>query len=350
MFKNDDLKCNGFLSLIVATSALPFNSDHCKLGLVPQLLVYYSGIDRVPMNQLRRLIRFGQPQRIRLPRWVNALMLAVITLGLVVAIPGFALQVRVNPNSPQLGDTFSVVVESTNAGTQPTVTMEGKTYPMFRVAANRYRVLLPTTPLDKAGNKSLQINDGSQVQNVTLQVRDRDFPTQSIWLPPDKEDLTGSDYEFDRVDAFKALVTPEKYWKGPFLRPNSGEITTIYGVRRYYNGDFAEDYYHRGVDYAGAMGSPVVAPAAGRIALVGRESQGFEIHGNTVGIDHGQGVVSIMIHLSRIDVKEGDFVQPGQVIGAVGSSGASTGPHLHWGLYVQGKSVDPVPWRYQGFE
>ncbi|MCF3608141.1 M23 family metallopeptidase [Planktothrix agardhii 1033] len=173
---------------------------------------------------------------------------------------------------------------------------------------------------------------------------------QSIWLPPDKEGLEGTDQEFDRVDAFKALVTPEKYWKGPFLRPNAGEITTIYGVRRYYNGEFAEDYYHRGVDYGGAMGSPVVAPAAGRVALVGRESQGFEIHGNVIGLDHGQGVASILMHLNRIDVKEGDFVQPGQVIGTVGSSGASTGPHLHWGLYVQGKAVDPVPWRYAAID
>jgi murein DD-endopeptidase MepM/ murein hydrolase activator NlpD len=93
-----------------------------------------------------------------------------------------------------------------------------------------------------------------------------------------------------------------------------------------------------------------VAPAAGRIALVGREAEGFEIHGDTVGIDHGQGVTSIYLHLSRIDVQEGDMVQAGQVIGAVGSTGASTGPHLHWGLYVHGQSIDPVPWRYEGVE
>jgi murein DD-endopeptidase MepM/ murein hydrolase activator NlpD len=230
------------------------------------------------------------------------------------------------------------------------VTWQGKTYPMFAIAPNRMRALLPTTPLDQPGTKPLQINDGTQVQNLTVQLRDRSFPTQSIWLPPDKEGLEGTDQEFDRVDAFKALVTPEKYWKGPFLRPNAGEITTIYGVRRYYNGEFDEDYYHRGVDYGGAMGSPVVAPAAGRVALVGRESQGFEIHGNVIGLDHGQGVASILMHLNRIDVKEGDFVQPGQVIGTVGSSGASTGPHLHWGLYVQGKAVDPVPWRYAAID
>jgi len=83
---------------------------------------------------------------------------------------------------------------------------------------------------------------------------------------------------------------------------------------------------------------------------VGRESQGFKIHGNVVGLDHGQGVASILMHLARIDVKEGDVVKAGQVIGTLGSTGASTGPHLHWGLYVHGQSVDPVPWRLQGVE
>jgi murein DD-endopeptidase MepM/ murein hydrolase activator NlpD len=156
--------------------------------------------------------------------------------------------------------------------------------------------------------------------------------------------------EFDRVDAFKRLVTSQKHWSGAFLRPTEGDVTTVYGVQRYYNGDFAEDYYHRGVDYGAASGTPVVAPAAGRVALVGREAEGFELHGNTVGLDHGQGVLSIFLHLSQINVHEGQVVNPGQVIGRVGSTGIATGPHLHWGLYVQGKAVDPVPWRFEGIE
>ena len=153
------------------------------------------------------------------------------------------------------------------------------------------------------------------------------------------------EHELKRVAAFKVLQTPEKYWNGVFLKPNAGRMSTTYGVRRYYNGKFAKDYYHRGLDYAGAAGSPVIAPASGRVALVGRVYQGFRVHGNVVGIDHGQGVNSIFMHLSRINVKEGDFVKAGQLIGAVGSTGASTGPHLHWGLYVNGQSVDPTPWR-----
>ena len=93
-----------------------------------------------------------------------------------------------------------------------------------------------------------------------------------------------------------------------------------------------------------------MAPAAGRVRLIGREAEGFKIHGNCVGIDHGQGVSNIFLHLSKIDVKEGDFVKAGQRIGGLGGTGAATGPHLHWGLYVHGLSVDPVPWRNNGFD
>ena len=256
--------------------------------------------------------------------------------------------VQVSPTNPQLGDTIAVTVQAASTGAAPTVLMNQKTYQTFAIAPNRYRALLPTTPLDHPGQIALQVNGAGDPQNIAVQLRDRDFPTQSIWLNGGGSD--GTDYEFNKVDAFKAIVTPEKLWSGAFRRPSEGEISTVYGVRRYYNGEFAQDYYHRGVDYAAGTGTPVVAPAAGKVMLIGREADGFQLHGNTVGVDHGQGVASIFIHLSRIDVKAGDLVQVGQQLGAVGATGAATGPHLHWGLYVNAQSVDPVPWRYQGFE
>jgi len=274
---------------------------------------------------------------------------AVATLSWATA--AWSLQVQVKPNNPQLGDTISVTAQySDSTVTVPPVVVVGnRTYPSFPIAANRFRALLPTTPLDQPRSLQIQVQGGGEVKTVAVVLRNRKFPTQSIWLPPGK-DNDGTDYEFNRVDAFKKLVTPQRYWKGVFVRPNQGPITTGYGLRRYYNGKFAQDYYHRGVDYAGPQGSPVVAAADGRVALVGRVAQGFQLHGNTVGIDHGQGVVTIYLHLSRINVREGDFVQAGQVIGAVGATGGVTGPHLHWGLYVNGLCVDPVPWRTVGFE
>ena len=87
-----------------------------------------------------------------------------------------------------------------------------------------------------------------------------------------------------------------------------------------------------------------MAPAAGRVSLVGREDAGFPSAGNCVGLDHGQGVQSLLLHLEAACVAEGQPVAAGQVVGRVGSSGASTGPHLHWGLFVAGEAVDPAPW------
>ncbi len=270
----------------------------------------------------------------------------------VMALPVAALQVEVKPSNPELGDTLSVVINLDNPtpSSNVKVTSGENTYPAFEIAPNQYRAFVPTTPLEKSGSRTIRITGDDRVQNLSVLVRDRSFPVQRINLPPGKAGVDATEHELKRVAAFKALQTPQKYWSGVFIKPNAGPITTIYGVRRYYNGKFAKDYYHRGTDYAGAEGSPVVAPAAGRVAMVGRVSQGFRIHGNVVGIDHGQGVTSIFMHLSRINVKEGDLVKPGQLIGAVGSTGAATGPHLHWGLYVNGQAVDPVPWRSQEFK
>lgn len=271
--------------------------------------------------------------------------------SVALANPVRALQVRVTPANPHLGDTLSVVIQQDNpaVSSSPTFIFEQKTYPTFLIAPNQFRALVPTTPLDAPGTKQIRVSGEGQVKNLSVAVRDRTYPVQRINLPPGKAGLKATEYELNRVAAFKQLATPQKLWNGPFLKPNKGAITTIYGVRRYYNGKFAKDYYHRGIDYAGAVGSPVIAPAAGRIALVGLVSQGFRVHGNLVGIDHGQGVTSAFLHLSRVNVKEGDYVQAGKVIGAVGATGAVTGPHLHWGLYVQGQSVDPAPWRNKGF-
>ncbi len=275
-------------------------------------------------------------------------LLAAAATGSVVVLlgrPAQAYDVVLNPTAPELGDTISVIaIPRTPASSQPMITVNDSIeYPTFPIGNGQYRALIPTSPLNPPGRMVIRVIGTGETRNLAVGLKNRSFPTQRITLSPSSSNL-GTQHEFDRVAVFKNLVTPERYWNGAVQRPNSGRVSTQYGVRRYYNGVFAQDYYHRGLDYAAPTGSPVMSPAGGRIALVGRVSDGFELHGNTIGIDHGQGVLSIMIHLSRIDVNEGDLVQPGQTIGAVGNTGASTGPHLHWGLYVNGVCVDPAPW------
>lgn len=267
-----------------------------------------------------------------------------------IATPAQAYQVQIAPSNPTRGDTLSVSIRGSDDGVAPTVTVDNVTYPSYLLSNNRYRALIPTSPNTKAGRMTLQVEGPEGDNNIAVNISDRSFNTQYITLSSDRAGLEGTDEEFDRLDALRALRTPERYWSGPMSKPSNGYVSSAYGNQRYYNGVFAEGYYHRGVDYAAGNGSPIYAPAAGRIALVGRESEGFVLNGNTIGIDHGQGVTSVMIHLSGFAVNEGDFVEQGQLIGYMGATGFATGPNLHWGLFVNDISVDPVPWRYDGVE
>lgn len=297
-------------------------------------------------------------------RWILPALVGTVFLWSAIAHPANAYQVQISPSSPAQGDTLSVVVEGNSSAQMPTVTVEGTTYTAFplsnnsganrseanRSEANRYRALVPTSPNTVPGRMTLRVEGPEGTHNIAVNIGDRRFNTQYINLSPGRAGLEGTDHEFDRLDALRALRTPTRYWNGPMAKPSTGYVSSAYGNQRYYNGVFAEGYYHRGVDYAAGNGSPIYAPAAGRIALVGRESDGFVLNGNTIGIDHGQGVTSVMIHLSGFAVNEGDMVQQGQLIGYMGATGFATGPNLHWGLFVNGVSVDPVPWRYNGVE
>ncbi|GBG75882.1 hypothetical protein CBR_g21124 [Chara braunii] len=221
--------------------------------------------------------------------------------------------------------------------------------PVYPVSPDslRWRAFIPTTPLDSPGLKDLMVDvsDGRHRPFYrSLELKDREYVVESIWLSDTKSGLLGTQQEMKAMAALRARRTPKQYWEGKFVVPSDGEVTTPYGVQRYYNGVFAKGYYHRGVDYGAPEGDIVKAPAAGEVALVGREKEGFGLHGNCVGLDHGHGVTSILMHLSDIAVREGQRVHAGDVIGTVGETGLATGPHLHWGLYVGGKCVDPQPW------
>jgi murein DD-endopeptidase MepM/ murein hydrolase activator NlpD len=279
------------------------------------------------------------------------IQVASITVGMAVlpialASRANALQVQMNSQTPRLGDTISVVISLDNpaSGSNVTVTSGKETYTAYEVAPNKYRAFIPTTPLEKPGGRTVIITGGGETKKIPIQVKTRTFKIQRINLPPGKAGVSATKLELQRANEFRAVRTPEKFWNGVFIKPSNARMSTPFGVRRYYNGVFANDYYHRGLDFAGGSGSAVIAPAAGRVVLVGTVKQGFRVHGNVIGVDHGQGVGSIFMHLKNILVKEGDVVKPGQKIGTVGATGASTGPHLHWGLYVNGKSIDPMPW------
>jgi murein DD-endopeptidase MepM/ murein hydrolase activator NlpD len=116
-------------------------------------------------------------------------------------------------------------------------------------------------------------------------------------------------------------------------------MNSPFGVLRYHNGVYSGNF-HRGMDLRSPKGRPVRAITAGTVRI----AHMFRLHGGTVGLDHGQGVTSLYLHLSRIAAREGRVVRRGEIIGWVGATGFATGPHLHWGLYVNGVPVNPAQW------
>ncbi len=143
-------------------------------------------------------------------------------------------------------------------------------------------------------------------------------------------------------------VTPDKMWAGLFTSPVPLELTdcwtSLFGNRRAYNGS-AYEYFHSGLDFCGTVGTELYAPAAGKVVYTGS----LIVRGNVVVIDHGWGVYTAYDHLSEIFVSPGDVVQPGQRIGLGGATGRTTGPHLHWEVWVGGVQVDPENWLTRAF-
>lgn len=246
---------------------------------------------------------------------------------------------QVFPAQVRPGSTLQVFSDE-----QSTVFYQDHTYSSYQIYDGRWRALIPLSALDQPGSFPLTVESNGDRQVQTLKVLPRKFPMQHISLSPAQAELQETPQELQAIRTALDTETPEQLWRMPFHTPLDGHITTAYGLRRTYNGVLAKDYYHRGFDISAPQGNPIVAPSPGKVVMIGAVSQGFRVHGNTLVIDHGQGVLSIYIHLQRVLVQVGDTVKLGQQIALVGSTGRASGPHLHWGLYVHGISVDPGDW------
>lgn len=145
--------------------------------------------------------------------------------------------------------------------------------------------------------------------------------------------------ELEAIAAARDVVTDAQGWRQRFIWPRIGRISGLFGSQRVYQGTAGA--YHGGVDVAGATGLPVVAPADGVVILAAADKP-FTLEGHLLMIDHGHGLNSAFLHLSRIDVKPGDHVTQGQRIGAIGATGRATGPHLHWGMKWNDARIDPL--------
>lgn len=163
------------------------------------------------------------------------------------------------------------------------------------------------------------------------------LPTLPKGTPDTPEYLRRRAAEIAQIDAARAIQSDSQGWRQRFLWPATGPISGVFGSQRIYAGEPGAP--HSGVDVARPAGTPVAAPADGVVVLAAREP--FTLEGRLLMIDHGMGLSSAMLHLSRIDVAVGQRVSRGQLVGAIGATGRATGPHLHWGMRWRHERIDP---------
>jgi murein DD-endopeptidase MepM/ murein hydrolase activator NlpD len=187
----------------------------------------------------------------------------------------------------------------------------------------------------------MTMDDGRvEKREVVIKVVEKKYPTTELkvedkYVELSKADLARANRESQETEAIYKVVSPEPLWDEPFIIPIAGRTGTNFGHRRIFNGEPRAP--HAGADLRATTGTPIHATNRGRVVL----AKNLFFTGNTVILDHGLGVFSLYAHLSRIDVKKGVIVDNGQVVGLAGATGRVTGPHLHWGMKVQGARVDP---------
>lgn len=156
---------------------------------------------------------------------------------------------------------------------------------------------------------------------------------------PDPEWAARRAAELAQINAARRIGAQSDGWRQRFIWPVAGRISGRFGAQRIYRG--TPGSYHSGMDIAtGASGTPFVAPADGVVILAARQS--FSLEGRLLMIDHGMGLNSAFLHCSSLDVKVGDVVRQGQVIGRIGATGRATGPHLHWSIKWRDARLDPL--------
>lgn len=186
---------------------------------------------------------------------------------------------------------------------------------------------------------------GSNATPVTADaaftIRAKEFPLQRLTLPESqvtlsKKNLARHQREKEQIETALAQMHLEKLWQHPFQAPVPGAVISPFGVRRLINDKPRSS--HSGVDLRAAAGEPVHACSDGQVILTGNHF----FAGNSIYVDHGMGIVSMYFHLSKVSVTPGDHVAAGQVLGLAGSTGRSTGAHLHWGVRVNDCKVNPL--------
>ncbi len=227
------------------------------------------------------------------------------------------------------------------------VEVEGQPLPVYKNPLNNPKdssITIVTTALDEEDERTLtlQPQNSKQLQTLTLQTNAPEYPSETLTVNP--EMVKPPEHAQERIKRERTeianahrITTPDAVLTKPFQLPlQTNTVTSPFGVRRTYNGEVKSR--HTGVDFRAANGTPIMAPSDGVVKM----AQNNWYTGGHIIIEHGWGVTTSYFHLSDMNVKPGDKVTQGQIIGLTGDTGRVTGPHLHWGVSVRGVPVNPM--------
>ena len=286
----------------------------------------------------------------RIPRFAFWLVLAAA----IPASPGKAQssgEVTINPSAVVAGSPELIRVHlpaiATSEGGQPGGTWLGQKLQFFRGRdGHAWYALAGVNVQTQTGSSNLQISartaSGATIDlSRTVEILPAHYRTSTLtvapkFVEPGPDELTRIKAERALKDKVFASSAPEPLWSGDFRAPVRAAPTDSFGTRRTFNGTLAS--IHQGMDFRAAPGTPVRAGNSGVVVL----AQPLYYEGNCVVIDHGLGLFTISMHLSRIDVRVGEPVIAGQLLGLSGATGRVTGPHLHWAVRWQNAYLDPA--------
>lgn len=231
------------------------------------------------------------------------------------------------------------VVPLGSAAQAPAARYQDKPVLVVREEDRRWIAIVGIPLKSQPGAHTLTVNDG---RTLGFTVGKKHYREQHIKLKnsrqvnPLAEDMTRINRELAEQTRAYQTFSPTQPSNLLFDKPVQGPLSSPFGLRRFFNGE--ERNPHSGLDFAVGAGTPIKAPAAGKVILIGN----YFFNGNTVFVDHGQGLISMFCHMSKIDVKLGQTLPRGGIVGRVGATGRATGPHMHWNVSLNDARVDPA--------
>lgn len=257
-------------------------------------------------------------------------------------LPAPLVSVNVHPLPVSQGGTLVVEVRTTHSATLSGSVFGGTI--RFAEKNGVYYGLAGVHVLTEPGLYELIIqavdeNGRSAEIGADVVVESAQFGYERIKASPSLLDPAVVAAERERINALRPTFTRRRGWSSTLQRPCGGTISSDFGTQRAYN-DGPYTSYHGGVDLRGPTGTPVYAPADGSVVL----AEPLTVRGNALVLDHGWGMLTGYWHLSTIEVDVGQRVQKGDLIARIGSTGLSTGSHLHWEMWVGGVNVNPMEW------